>query len=63
MTLRSGTGKRLGESPRGAVLADGTTSHTLRRADLHRTFHEQARGRGINVEYGNRLVAAEDTAP
>ena len=35
ITLRSGTGKRLGESRTGDFLPDGTTSQTLKRADLY----------------------------
>jgi FAD-dependent urate hydroxylase len=61
ITLRSGTGKRLGESRTGRTLPDGTTSQTIRRADLYQALHEQARGRGVHVERGKRLVAAEDT--
>ena len=61
ITLRSGTGKRLGESPLGETLPDGTTSHTLRRADLYRALHEQAVSRGIRVEFGKRLVAGEQS--
>ena len=59
ITLRSGTGKLLGETPLGHTLPDGTTSHTLRRADLYRALHEQARARGIRVEFGKRLVSVE----
>lgn len=58
ITLRSGTGKRLGESRTGRTLPDGTTSHTMKRADLYRALHEQARGRGVQIEHGKRLVAA-----
>lgn len=58
ITLRSATGKRLGEAPLGRPPADGTTSHTLRRADLHRVLHEQALARGVGVEHGKRLVDA-----
>ncbi|MGH2969630.1 MAG: FAD-dependent oxidoreductase [Solirubrobacteraceae bacterium] len=61
ITLRSGTGKRLGESRTGRSLADGTTSQTLKRADLYRVLHEQALARGIRVEHGKRLVDAHDT--
>ncbi|MGH8839219.1 MAG: FAD-dependent oxidoreductase [Jiangellaceae bacterium] len=61
ITLRSGTGKRLGESRTGRTLPDGTTSHTMKRADLYRTLHEQARGRGVHIEHGKRLVAAGET--
>jgi 2-polyprenyl-6-methoxyphenol hydroxylase-like FAD-dependent oxidoreductase len=61
ITLRSGKGKRLGESRTGGFLPDGTTSQTLKRTDLYRALHEQARDRGVHIEYGKRLVAAEET--
>lgn len=61
ITLRSGTGKRLGESRTGGTLPDGTTSHTLRRADLYRALHDEALARGVRVEHGKRLVDAHDT--
>ena len=61
ITLRSATGKPLGEAPLGRPPAEGTTSHTLKRADLHRVLHEQALRRGIRVEGGKRLVDARST--
>ncbi len=61
ITLRSGTGKRLGESRTGQSLPDGTTSHTIKRADLYRVLHEEASSRGVRVEHGKRLVEAEET--
>src|SRR5919106_1763380 len=61
ITLRSGTGKRLGETRTGVTLPDGTTSQTLKRADLYRVLHKQAVARGIRVEHGKRLVEAHDT--
>ncbi len=61
ITLRSGTGKRLGESRTGLPLPDGTTSQTIKRGDLYRVLHEQALARGIPVEHGKRLVDAQDT--
>jgi 2-polyprenyl-6-methoxyphenol hydroxylase-like FAD-dependent oxidoreductase len=62
ITLRSGTGKRLGESRTGEFLLDGTTSQTLKRSDLYRVLHQDASSRGVRVEHGKRLVAAEATA-
>jgi FAD-dependent urate hydroxylase len=62
ITLRSTTGKRLGDARTGATLADGTTSHTLKRADLYRGLREQALARGIRIEHGRRLVEAHETA-
>ena len=61
ITLRSGTGKRLGQTRTGQPLPDGTTSHTIKRADLYRVLHQEASSRGIRVEHGKRLAAAEDT--
>jgi 2-polyprenyl-6-methoxyphenol hydroxylase-like FAD-dependent oxidoreductase len=60
--LRNGAGKSLGESSTGPALPDGTTSQTIKRADLYRVLSQQAVDRGIRVEHGKRLVAAEETA-
>ena len=57
----SGTGKRLGEVPIGGTLADGTMTRTVKRADLYRGLYEEARRRGIPIEHGKRLIAAEPT--
>jgi FAD-dependent urate hydroxylase len=61
ITLRSGNGKRLGESRTGHTLPDGTTSQTIKRADLYRVMREEALARGIRIEHGKRLVDAQDT--
>ena len=58
-TLWSGTGKRLGNAAVSMTLPDGTTGYTLKRTDLYQAMHDQAVSRGIRVEYGKRLVAAE----
>ncbi|MFL6265958.1 MAG: FAD-dependent oxidoreductase [Actinomycetes bacterium] len=60
--LLSGTGRRLGTVSNGGRLADGTVSHTVKRARLYQALHEEAAGRGIRIEYGKRLAAAEPTA-
>jgi FAD-dependent urate hydroxylase len=57
----SGTGKRLGEVPLGGMLADGTVTHTIKRADLYRVLHDEAIRRGIRIEHGRRFVDAEIT--
>ena len=57
--LRSGTGKLLGVVPIGGELADGTITHTLKRADLYGVLLAEARRRGVRVETGRRLVDAE----
>ncbi len=61
ITLRSGTGKRLGESRTGQSLPDGTTSQTIKRPDLYRVLHDEATSRGVHIEHGKRLVGAEET--
>ncbi|MCG5219914.1 FAD-dependent monooxygenase [Streptosporangium soli] len=61
MTLTSGSGRKLGEMPYGTALPDGTVSRTVKRADLYRTLREQAVRCGVRIEYGRRLVDAEDT--
>jgi 2-polyprenyl-6-methoxyphenol hydroxylase-like FAD-dependent oxidoreductase len=59
ITLRSGTGKRLGEARTGGTLPDGTVSHTLMRADLHRALLDEVHVRGIPVEYGRKLTSLD----
>lgn len=59
MVMWSGTGKRLGAAQLSLTLDDGTTGRTLKRADLYRAIHDQAVARGIRIEHGRRLVAAE----
>ena len=55
----SGTGKLLGAVPLGGTLADGTVTHTVKRAELHRVLREEAVSRSIHFEHGKRLVHAE----
>ena len=55
----SGTGKRLGAAAVSMTLADGTTGYTLKRADLYTALHNQAARRGIRIEHGKRLAAAD----
>ncbi len=61
ITLRSGTGKKLGATRTGRTLLDGTTSQTITRAALYRALYQEVCDRGIRVEHGNRLVAAEQS--
>jgi FAD-dependent urate hydroxylase len=61
ITLRSGTGKLLGEARTGGVLSDGTVSQTIKRSDVYRALIEVASSRGVPVEHGKRLVGAQDT--
>jgi 2-polyprenyl-6-methoxyphenol hydroxylase-like FAD-dependent oxidoreductase len=60
--LRSTTGKNLGGARTGLTLPDGTTSHTLKRADLYQALYQEAARRGIEVQHGKRLAAAELTS-
>jgi FAD-dependent urate hydroxylase len=57
--LRSTTGKDLGTARTGLPLPDGTTSHTMKRADLYQAIRDEATTRGIAIEHGKRLVNAE----
>jgi 2-polyprenyl-6-methoxyphenol hydroxylase-like FAD-dependent oxidoreductase len=61
ITLRSGSGKYLGKTPTGHALPDGTVSQTIKRAELYHVLREQVQARGIEIEYGKRLIAAEGT--
>src|SRR5262245_56451622 len=57
--LLSGTGRHLGRVPIGSTHGDRDVSHTIRRTDFHRVLHDEARRRGIRIEFGRKLVAAE----
>jgi FAD-dependent urate hydroxylase len=54
----SGTGKSLGAMAIGPVLADGTVTRSLRRADLYGALYDLAVRRGVRIEHGRRLVSA-----
>jgi 2-polyprenyl-6-methoxyphenol hydroxylase-like FAD-dependent oxidoreductase len=58
MTLRSGTGKRLGAVPASTSRPGGATSRTLMRGALARLLLAEAERRGVRVERGRRLVGA-----
>lgn len=59
ITLVNGEGKTLGVVPIGGELPDGTVTHTMKRADLHRVLLEEARARGIEIVHDRRLDSAE----
>jgi len=61
MTITSGSGRKLGEMPYGTALPDGTVSRTVKRADLYRVLREHTIRCGVQIEYGKRLVDAENT--
>ena len=55
-------GRRLAEFSFGQPLPDGTRNQTITRADLYGALRDEAVRRGVPVEYGKRLVAAESTS-
>jgi FAD-dependent urate hydroxylase len=57
MIMETGTGKRLGEF---ADLPGLPTSHTFARADLYQVLVDQAVARGVEIEYGKRLVGLDN---
>ncbi len=61
LRLGNGSGRVLADLPLGGPAADGTTTTTIRRADLYAALRAAATARGIDIRYGHRLVArAED---
>jgi FAD-dependent urate hydroxylase len=58
----TGTGRDLGATPIGPTLPDGTTTRTLRRADLYTALHDLASERGIAIHHGKRLTGAESSS-
>jgi 2-polyprenyl-6-methoxyphenol hydroxylase-like FAD-dependent oxidoreductase len=60
--LLSGTGKLLGTVAIGSTTSEAVYSRTIKRAHLHRALHEAATTRGIDIQYGRRLVGAESSA-
>jgi FAD-dependent urate hydroxylase len=59
MTITSGSGRKLGELPYGTARSD-LISRTVKRADLYRALRDQAVRCGVPIEYGKRLVDAEN---
>lgn len=58
MRFANGAGNELGAMAIGPAMADGTTTRTMRRADLYRALYELATASGVTIEHGKRLVAA-----
>ncbi|MET8153860.1 NAD(P)/FAD-dependent oxidoreductase [Actinoplanes sp. NPDC049668] len=56
MVLRNSAGRHLAELPLGGPLPDGTTTTTIRRADLYLALRGEAERRGIPIAYGKRLA-------
>jgi 2-polyprenyl-6-methoxyphenol hydroxylase-like FAD-dependent oxidoreductase len=59
--LWSGTGKLLGDVPRGRLSGDTLHSVTLRRGDLVDRLRQQAQQAGARIVTGHRLVEATET--
>lgn len=57
--LFSATGRRLGTVPLGTTQDGRMASHTIKRARLHEALRDRAHARGIRIEFGRRLVAAD----
>jgi FAD-dependent urate hydroxylase len=60
LTLGNGAGRRLALLPLGGPTADGTTTTTIRRADLYAALRSAATGYGIPIEYDKRLTAVDE---
>ena len=56
-----GNGKVLARVANGQPLEDGTVARAITRSDLYTTLRDEAIGRGIQIEFGKRLVHAEVT--
>jgi 2-polyprenyl-6-methoxyphenol hydroxylase-like FAD-dependent oxidoreductase len=59
LALGNRTGRRLADLPLGGPEPDGTTTTTIRRADLYAALRAEVELRGIPVAYGRRLVAVD----
>jgi FAD-dependent urate hydroxylase len=55
-------GRQLVRFSFGDPLPDGTHNQTITRADLYGVLRDEAVRRGVAIEYGKRLVAAESTS-
>ncbi|GAB3433773.1 FAD-dependent oxidoreductase [Actinophytocola sediminis] len=62
MVAWTGGGRRIAEFSFGAPLPDGTGNQTMTRAAIYGALRDEALRRGVPIEYGRRLVAAESTA-
>ena len=62
LTLGNSAGRRLAEVPLGGPTADGTTTTTVKRADLYAALRTAATDRGIKIGYGKRLADLREDA-
>ncbi|BAL92385.1 putative monooxygenase [Actinoplanes missouriensis 431] len=56
LAMCNSRGKRLAVLPLGGPAADGSTTTTIRRADLYAALRSAAAERGIPIEHGRRVV-------
>ena len=56
MAMRNASGRELARLPLGGPDSDGTTTTTIRRADLYLALRDEAERRGIPLRYGMRLT-------
>ncbi|MEU4422606.1 NAD(P)/FAD-dependent oxidoreductase [Actinoplanes sp. NPDC024001] len=56
IALRAASGRLLAEVPLGGPLPDGTTTVTIRRADLYASLRSQAKAHDVPIVYGGRLA-------
>jgi 2-polyprenyl-6-methoxyphenol hydroxylase-like FAD-dependent oxidoreductase len=61
LALRNAAGRPLARLPLGGPAPDGTTTTTIRRADLYVALRAVAERRGIPIGYGNRLTGVTRT--
>jgi 2-polyprenyl-6-methoxyphenol hydroxylase-like FAD-dependent oxidoreductase len=62
LVLGNGAGRRLAEMPLGGPTPDGTTTTTIKRADLYAALRAAAAERGIPIAYARRLVDLRESA-
>jgi 2-polyprenyl-6-methoxyphenol hydroxylase-like FAD-dependent oxidoreductase len=60
--LGNGAGRRLADLPLGGPQPDGTTTTTIRRADLYAALRAEAVRRGIAISYEKRLAGLDNRA-
>jgi FAD-dependent urate hydroxylase len=60
LRLGNGAGRRLADLPLGGPLPDGTSTTTIRRADLYAALRAAAADRDIPIAYGKRLISVTE---
>ncbi len=59
MALHRGNGHQLAEFALGPRLPNGVVARTIKRSELYGSLRDEARGRGIQIQYGRRIVDAQ----